>query len=175
MIIRVLFTISILSSICLADDAYSWKDQDGRSFYGTKPPSEAISVERVPDGNISVYDSSKVLGVSEAGKVAETVKRAKLREPKEVSEATLSSTKPACVIEESELVQCSLSVENTGSTNADNVRVQIKFTDGTSMPLKGPKKLLAKAKVLYIAPESLLPLALDVPADETPEVVLRHD
>ena len=159
-------------------EAYQWKDADGNTYYGSKPPAGARRVERVAGKNFSRYSSSKLLSGYSSTSRSNSKARARLGDspaPMPVIEKTPIEEEnliPESVrLEESKLsvnhddqgrvINCKVTVRNTSNLIAKNVLVSFEFEDGSIIPARGPESIAALGDALYFIEPSQLPIVIN--------------
>jgi hypothetical protein len=189
-----------VSGLILADDSFRWKDPDGKTVYGSKPPANARDVERFSTRKISRYSSSKVLERSDTTEEQEVVnneesdssgevfKDKRLAPPSKGTRSIVSGQIPELrplepilkINKLGEIVACKVEVLNKGELPVQDVSVAFEFFDGTLIPGAGPFVIPPDGKGLYEIPEALLPLYFsfgDVPEAEEeiplPQVIVH--
>jgi hypothetical protein len=178
-----LFSIFYSPVSTLAEDAYKWKDSDGKTVYGSKPPSNARDVQRFGTREISRYSSTRVIEraesmvdnpeeTSEAIETGEVFKDRKSSLPprssktRSIVSAQSSELKPLVpqvrFNQLNEIVSCEVEVLNEGDMSVRDVSVAFEFFDGTLIPGAGPFVISPGSSEKYVIPEALLPLFFSV-------------
>ena len=203
LIVLVLFSLP-MTTVCRADTAYRWTDDEGKIVFGSKPPAGARNVAPVTAKNFSRYSPSKVL----AKRVSENVKsegRGRLNSVKEkniviapaketsalektTSEKTTDeaipndsavelSVEPASVKVGSlgEIISCLTTVKNKTQLDVDGVQVSFEFPDGSLLPADGPSRLNAKQGAVYSIRAESLPVKLAAGTKPTAKVLVNTD
>ncbi len=201
-----LLSFCALSSINLQDvsaEAYSWKDKDGTTFYGSTPPAGAADVKKLAGKGFSRYSQSKLLkpyagrSTTPAPAIKPMNERAALsRSLKDDSFSTevippRPKVKPvvdnglkqsAINIQHDEsnrVTACSVTLRNIANVPATAVTVDFEFEDGTLVPAEGPTSIDPGAEVTYKISDTQVPVQIAIdgngnaPVKPIPKVVVN--
>ena len=168
--LALLFALAFRVPAASADDSYRWLDQNGRIFFGSNPPKDALEVTKLPNKALSRYSSDRVLK-----RLGGPAKPAKTPIPE------MSPKKPIRALQSAQLEQgelrvdmneagqvisCAVAVRNTGASEAKEVSIAFDFPDGTLIPGVGPETIAGNSAADYAVPKELLPLSLKGAAQE---------
>lgn len=189
----------------MAETAYSWVDPSGQIFYGTKPPANAKSIQKVQPKNYSRYSGSKLMrGVTGSNYTRGALKRSPVTEtnitvqPEQTTldskqndakvnskkgnladleqAIRLESSRPAVQTNsKSELTGCRVNVTNKSLIDVGGIQVAFEFADGTLVTTEGPSRLNAKQIGTYSIPSENLPLALAPGTKIEPKILVNSD
>lgn len=168
----IILIITTCSSVS-AEDVYKWTDSSGRVFFGPTPPSGAKNTTKLPKTTISRYSSKQLIEAwkPQGSALLEedlTTPDKGLKDAKEsaVDEARhdgvkLVNSKPELTVDsEGVIVSATVMITNEGTFPAENVRVTLKFQDGTLVPAVGPKTVGSKQEALFAVSTDHLPIVL---------------
>ena len=178
----VAFVCSLILMLCpehaSAEQSFSWKDKQGRIFFGSNPPKGAKEVKKLNTKKLSRYSTKKMLkhlGWEKRAKLAEskstTSNSPSVDEWKSDDITTGLSTNlehnqvEYALDEKSQITSCLVSINNQHPVEISQVSVAFEFPDGTLLPGVGPDTIKASEAVEFRVPDDLLPLVLE------PEVV----
>lgn len=169
--------ILLYSTHAFSQDAYKWKDSEGRIIYGTKPPKTNQSVESFSTRKLSTYSENKVLksmGKEPKAKPPEfniekadpktragfkSINKPDRKERSNVSEVLLKSELPKLSFNDKDQISsCTVIVQNHTDSHAFEISVAFEFPDGTLIPAAGPFELESKSEAEFYIPNELLPL-----------------
>jgi hypothetical protein len=177
------FLVFCSATSTLAEDSYKWKDPDGKTVYGSKPPANAREVQRFSTRKLSRYSSRKVLERAESSsdmeeqvdresgtgeifedrRIAPPVKVNKTRSIVSGQPSDLKPLAPKIKVNQlGEITSCKVEVLNEGELSVQDVSVAFEFFDGTLIPGAGPFVIPPGGKEQYEIPEALLPLYFSV-------------
>jgi hypothetical protein len=179
--------LSLLASTssAVAEPAFSWVGQDGRTYFGSQPAKNAKSIKKLDTKPLSRYSTDKMLKRlgwdeerMEAQKAAEReAASASLDADKGLdnngeSEAELGTTielqhedVQISTNETGEITACSVKVNNNTKNSFSGISVAFELVDGTLVPGEGPDSLAATSSAEYVMPADLLPLSLESAKD----------
>ena len=198
------FIISIFVTLLLftsaqADSAFKWTDDEGRVFFGSKPPSGVKNIRPVVAKNFSRYSASKALvraaesrarlGVIKEKDIAitpseklgpEKVSPEKVEQEAKIKPDSIStelSFEPASVTvgAQNEITACLVTVKNKTQFDVEGIQVSFEFPDGTLVPAEGPVRLNnSQGAVFSVNPENL-PIKLAEGTPNTAKVLINSD
>ncbi len=191
------------ASVVDAQESYKWKDADGKTVYGSKPPANAKGVERFSTRKLSKYSSNQVLKRAEGTKEDQHVNVVERKSEKgeifqdkrigspvggnktrSIVSGQLLHLKPATAVltlnQLGEITSCEVEVFNEGEVPAQDVSVAFEFFEGTLIPGTGSFVIAPGTKEKYSVPDTLLPLYFsvgDLPEEEaavpSPRVIVH--
>ena len=183
--IALLFVVAwliALPSVSVAQDSYQWTDRNGRVFYGSTPPKNAVSVTRLQTKALSRYSSDKMLhrlGWKNQSTTKASDSTKKSVAPVHPAKLTAGEVK-LDISPEGKVSSCTVPVQNSGESSANEISIAFDFPDGTLVPGVGPNTIAPNSSADYSIPSELLPLPLhlDKTSDEqkanpTPKVVVH--
>jgi hypothetical protein len=187
----VFILIIFSASVCIAENAYKWTDDQGRVFFGSKPPKNATGVSAVKAATYSRYKASPALtklkkteGRARLGNIKEADIALPIKDTFEVkndaptkeSQLELSSETPVVKVgAQDEIESCSVTVKNKTPVDVEGVQVSFEFSDGTLVPAVGPARLNVGQGALYSIDTEQLPLKLETGANTTPKIIINTD
>ena len=185
---KFIYTFGILAllvpSISLANDAFSWKDEEGRLHFGTKPPPQAAEVKKIVGKTFSRYSSAKLLTplnnfnssgitkIEEKNLVKNQLGKADNREVKNQARASLKEKDELKTIQlekspldikfndSKQVTSCSITLKNTSAIPASGILVTFEFEDGTLIPATGPDNIAAESVATYSITDDVLPITI---------------
>ncbi len=195
-VLLIFFQILIISK-AYSEESYKWKDENGITFYGSKPPPNAKEVQKFSTRKISKYSSKSAFGqsssansknektseiVEDTGKgevykdsrigppVKKPASRSSVRSVSSNKLKLVSKTPLLKINKEGEITSCEVSVTNEDDVGANDVSVAFEFFDGTLIPASGAFKIAPGKTETYNIPDTLLPLVFsvgDMPIEDT--------
>ena len=189
------FSFFVLASVCLADTAYKWTDNQGRIFFGTKPPKSAGEVSIIKARTYSRYKPSPSLakltnsGRARLGRVKEVdlplppkhsptkdTFEIKTETPTNQTQVELSVDTPIIKVgAQDEIESCSVTVKNKTSLDVEGVQISFEFADGTLVPAVGPSRLNIGQAALYSVDPAQMPIKLQAGSENKPKVIVNTD
>ncbi|HQH28373.1 MAG TPA: DUF4124 domain-containing protein, partial [Oligoflexia bacterium] len=160
--------LALIARPAAAEDSYQWTDRQGRVFYGSNPPKNALSVTKLPPKALSRYSSDRML--SRLGwKGQKTNSKTQPAEKKPITPArpaALEAEEARVELDEQGQVKsCVAAVRNNGESSAVEINIAFDFPDGTLVPGVGPNSISPNSSADYAVPNELLPL--QVKAEES--------
>lgn len=170
--------LTLVSSFVAAQDAYKWKDSEGRTVYGSKPPKSGEHVESFTTRKLSTYSENKVLramgkepktkGAEKSpefnidaakNKGAKSISKQEQKKRAQVTEVLLKSDLPRIEKNPEGLITlCAVMVQNPTEFHAFEISVAFEFPDGALIPAVGPFELEPQSQAEFFIPNELLPL-----------------
>ena len=185
-----ILAFTLVASVCRADSAYQWTDEQGRVFFGSKPPKNATGVAPVKANNYSRYKPSPALtkmrkesrarlgNVKETDLVVPPKDSFDLKSESPTSQTALELSVETPVVKvgsQQEIQSCVVTVKNQTPVDVQGIQVSFEFPDGTLIPAAGPARLNTGQASLYIVGTEQLPLKLQAGSGTTPKVIVNTD
>lgn len=195
-LIRVILIFIFSVSICHADSAYQWTDEQGRVFFGSKPPKNAFAISTIKARTYSRYKPSPALtklsksqGRGRIGDVKEmnlpipTKDSFEVKSDRPTSQTQLELSIDAPVVKVGvvkvgtgeEIESCSVMVKNKTPVDVEGIQISFEFSDGTLVPATGPSRLNIGQAALYAVDSEQLPIMLESGSAPKPKVILNTD
>lgn len=179
LLLLVIAPLLLTTSVSSAQNSYKWTDEQGRVFYGTKPPANAKKVDAVKGGYVSRYSSKKVID-SFGYKTAAEAEAAQIKEsPLPLDGAFLEPGKTDLEYNKgsNDVVRCKVQVRNLGESEATGISASFLFPEGSLVPAVGPVTLAAKSESFYQIAKEQLPVKLKTKVNGkiNVQVVLDYD
>jgi hypothetical protein len=187
----VIFIFELFVSVCSADSAYKWTDEQGRVFFGSKPPKTASAITSIKARTYSRYKPSPELtkfkkneGRARLGNIKETNLplppkdsfNIKADAPTSQTQLELSIDAPTIKVgAHEEIESCSVTVKNKTPIDVEGIQISFEFSDGTLIPANGPARLNIGQAALYAVDSEQLPIKLETGSSPTPKVIVNTD
>jgi len=186
--------LSVFPAAAAAETAYKWTDQNGRVFFGTKPPPGANNVATVRAKNYSRYSPSKALAVKKGARDArgrlDTVKEHNIPLPEHEDTFEVPSGKKKVAKSEEplriepvslkfgkgkEIISCFTTIKNRSGIDVDGIQVSFEFSDGTLILADGPSRLNGSTGAVYSVRSENLPIQLAAGSSSAVKVLVNTD
>ena len=156
--------VFVFASPASAESVYSWKDETGRTTFGSTPPAWALEVTKVKEHTISRYSTDVVLSNLPKRALPKEVQKTKPKLPviEESNSFLQSSDLEIDANTNGEIQSGSVRINNFNSLRAYEVIVTFIFADATAVVADGPVSIEPKSSASYQIATTDLPLKVNL-------------